>query len=200
MKMKKWIKRIVLSILFLLGITMLTGFVYEQISRHEQNKGISDTDGQYIDVGGHKLYCKIKGKGGPTVVFESGLMSNHTSFANIQEDISKHTTTIVYDRAGLLLSERGNNPKDANAMSDELYQLLQEAKLPKPYIMVGHSFGGIVLRPFIEKYANEIKGVVFVDVSHPDQVLKGPKHLQQSMKIELPPRWILKLAFKKRVY
>ena len=175
MKIMKWINRIFLGICTLV---LFGGISYERISRINASNNIKPT-GELVDVGGHQLHVVKKGTGGPTVIFEAGLGGSHLTWNYIQDKISKLTTTISYDRSGILWSERGDNPKTSAAMASELYALLESTKCPKPYIVVGHSFAGVTLRKFISQHRNDISGIVFVDASHPDQMRRLPDQIKQ---------------------
>ena len=111
-------------------------------------------------------------------------------WGKVQGQTAMFTSTVSYDRAGIMWSERGGNPKTCEAMADELYELLKNSNKEGPYILVGHSLAGYILRPFVAKHATEIAGIVFVDVTHPDQWNRMPPELNTS----LPPRWVVRLA------
>jgi len=164
----KWLKRILIAIPILISILIFMGFVYEQISRFTADQ-IFPAHGEILDMGKHKLHYLKKGNGRPTVVFESGLdPGGHLPWYKVQDKISKLTTTLSYDRAGILWSERGDNPKQLDSIAKELKILLKKTNCPEPYIIVGHSIAGVMLREFIYENSNSISGIVFVDVSHPD--------------------------------
>jgi pimeloyl-ACP methyl ester carboxylesterase len=168
MKIFKWIKRILLGVLILVISLLTVGLIFEQISRLNAEKLIPH--GEFVDVGGHKLHYYKKGENGPTVVFESAFNpAGHLQWYNLQQEISKFAVTISYDRAGLLWSERGNNPKTGKAMAEELYVLLEKTKATKPYILVGHSLGGIILRSFVSNYPQEVGGVILIDSQFPNE-------------------------------
>jgi pimeloyl-ACP methyl ester carboxylesterase len=184
-KILRWIKRILLSLLGLILLIILAGFIYEQISRNIA-KSKFPIQGEMVSVGAHHLNCKSWGKGEPLVVFESGLdEGGYLSWQKVQEEVSKFTSTLSYNRAGILFSERGNSPKTGEAIADELYLLLKKTNNNGPYILVGHSLAGYMLRSFIAKYPQEVAGIVFVDVSHPDQSNRLPPPA-----ILPPPIWI----------
>lgn len=167
MKILKWLKRILLGFLVLLGLLLIIGFIFERISRSNAEDLIPH--GQFADVGGHKLHYYIKGEENPTIVFESALdPAGHLQWFNLQQKISEFATTISYDRAGLLWSERGNNPKTGEKMAEELHLLLEKANVSKPYILVGHSLGGVILRSFVSKYPQDVKGVILVESASPN--------------------------------
>jgi len=166
-KIFKWVKRVLLGVLILIIIVLTIGFIFERISRSNAEDLIPH--GEFADVGGHKLHYYKKGNKGPTVVFESAFDPNgHLQWFVLQQDISKFATTISYDRAGLLWSERGNNPKTSKAMAEELHALLKKAGVSKPYILVGHSLGGLILRSFISKYPQDVGGVILIESTCPN--------------------------------
>lgn len=186
-----WLKRISLALVALLLIAVIAGFTYEQIARSAAERNFPP-EGELISVGGHKLHFVRKGEGGPTVIFESGLEpGGHLPWFRVQDEIAKVTTTLSYDRAGILWSERGTNPKTGSAMATELHALLEGAGLPKPYILVGHSVAGITSRRFIAEYSDDIAGVVMVDASHPDQL---QRLLELGQPTEAPPRLLMEAA------
>jgi pimeloyl-ACP methyl ester carboxylesterase len=167
MKIFKWIKRVFLGILLLLSLLLITGFIFERYSRSKSEK--ITPDGQFADVGGHILHYLRMGKDSVTVVFETALdPTGHLQWYNLQKEISKFATTVTYDRAGILWSERGINSKTGEKISEELHSLLEKAQVTKPYILVGHSFGGMLLRFYITKYPQEVKGVVLIDSQIPN--------------------------------
>ena len=192
MKIIKWIKRILLSILGLVLSLIIIGFAYEHISRFYIKRKIP-IHGVLINIGDHNLNLKLKGTGKPLVVFESGLDAGGSLvWEKVQDEISKTTSTASYDRAGILWSERGNNPKTGEAMAMELYTLLKKADQNGPYLLVGHSLAGFLIRSFVAKYPNEVLGIVFVDVSHPEQFQRFPKEIKALS--SMPPEWIIKFA------
>jgi pimeloyl-ACP methyl ester carboxylesterase len=91
-----------------------------------------------------------------------------------------------------LWSERGNNPKTGEAMSMELHTLLKMANQNGPYLLVGHSLAGYILRSFVAKYPSEVLGIVLVDVSHPEQFQRFPQEIKALS--SMPQDWLIKLA------
>lgn len=168
--MKKYltlIKRISLGLLILIGILLIIGFISEKVSRSNAEK-LKPT-GQFEMVDNHRLHYLKEGSGGPTVVFETAFdPAGHLQWYNIQKELPKNFTTISYDRAGILWSERGENPKSGEKIADELHSLLEKANAPKPYILVGHSLGGLFVRFFVKKYPNDVAGVILVDSQFPN--------------------------------
>ncbi|GAA6764204.1 hypothetical protein AAFH68_01330 [Flavobacterium sp. CGRL1] len=114
-----------------------------------------------------KIGNSLKG----TVVFESGLGGDYMHWQELQNKLSKDYTTISYDKAGILWSDPAENIS-LKRYSEDLDTVLTKTNCPKPYILVGHSFAGITLRSFIKDHSQDIGGIVFVDVSHPQQLKK----------------------------
>ena len=126
----------------------------------------------YVDAGGHPVRMLISGHGWPAVVFESG--GTPTTGAPlegwelVQPAISKLTTTVSYDRAGCGLSAPGPKPRDVRKIASELHTALHNAQVPPPYIMVGHSFGGPLVRMYAAMYPCEVCGLVLADPTQED--------------------------------
>jgi pimeloyl-ACP methyl ester carboxylesterase len=195
MKIKKWLKRIGLSVLLLIVLALITGVAYEQIGRQQAKKYKKSRVGNVVDVGGHKLYYEKKGEGDVTVVFESGAPMDHRVWNFLSDTISKYATTITYDRAGLLWSERGDNAKTAVNISADLENLLTKISAPKPYVLVGHSAAGIYFRSFISDNQNAIQGVVLIDPSHPNQMSNATEEIKEVMQPPFfPPKWLVFFA------
>ncbi|KMQ60052.1 hypothetical protein ACM46_17540 [Chryseobacterium angstadtii] len=166
MKIIKWIKRIAMALFLLLIVLLITGFIFEKISRAIAEK--IKPDGQITEVGNHKMHYLKEGTGGPTVVFETAFdPAGHLQWYHIQKDLPKTYTTFSYDRSGILWSERGTNPKTGEKIAEELHALLEKSKAPKPYILVGHSFGGMLTRFFVQKYPQDVAGVILIDSQYP---------------------------------
>lgn len=191
-KAKKWAKRILLGSLALLVLTLIVGFVYEQIARSNVNRKFQPA-GELVDVGGHQLHIVSKGTGSPTVVFESGLDgAGSLSWTAIHDSVAQFTQAVAYDRAGVLWSERGSGPKTGEQIGKELYALLKNSGHEGPYILVGHSLAGIIMRPFLDAHREEVEGLVLVDASHPEQLDRFPEEANELMKA--PPASLIKLG------
>jgi hypothetical protein len=133
----------------------------------ERDSGFS----RYVDVGGYSLWIYCEGTGSPTVLLESGLGGSGSWL--VQPDLSSEGRVCSYDRAGLGASDpRPNNgePVTAGTMAKELRTLLRAAGVSPPYVVVGHSFGGMVARVFAEMYRPDVEGVVLVDSSSEEQL------------------------------
>jgi pimeloyl-ACP methyl ester carboxylesterase len=119
-----------------------------------------------IDVGGHRLNVRCVGSGSPTVVLEPGLGESASAIARrIAPDVARTTRVCVYDRAG---HGRSDVAPDADAARD-LHVLLERAHVPAPYVMAGHSLGGMFVLSYADRYPSQVGGVVLLDSMHPRQ-------------------------------
>jgi pimeloyl-ACP methyl ester carboxylesterase len=125
--------------------------------------------GRLIDVGGHRLHINCIGTGSPTVVLEPGLGEPSTAMAWIAPDVATTTRVCVYDRAGRGWSESVSSPRDGVQTATDLHTLLTRAGEPGPYVLAGHSAGGIYVLNFAKLYPKDVAGVVLLDSMHPEQ-------------------------------
>ena len=144
-------------------ITLLTLF---SSTSHAKDKPYP---GKLIDIGTHRLYINCKGEGSPTVIIDSGIGGFSLEWTRIQDEISSSVRVCSYDRAGYGWSDPGPRPRTTAQISFELKRLLTAARIPGPYILIGHSFGGYNIRYFASQYPELVAGMVFVDSSHPEQ-------------------------------
>jgi len=176
-------------LLILVFVLLIVGMIYEQYSRYRAKKNFLD-NGTYVEVDGQKMHYLKKGEGEVTVVFESGLdFFGHLSWGKVQDEVSKFATTISYDRAGILRSQKSSNPRTCENIAEELHTLVQKVEGNKPFILVVHSLGGLIARCYAKKYADTLQGVVLVDASHPEQFDKMPKSLKKSLNV--PSDWVI---------
>jgi len=118
---------------------------------------------RYVDLGGFKLNIAEAGSGTPVVVFVSGLGEDLSTWHGVQSPVAQFSRTVAYDRAGLGKSDTSPATKSVEHMTSELHSLLAAAKVPPPYVLVGHSLGGAIVQLFAFTYPDEIAGLVLVD-------------------------------------
>ncbi len=132
-----------------------------------------------------RMYFHCEGEGNETVIVEPGIGDSLANWIPIQKELAEHTRVCLYDRAGNGLSDPGPGPRITSQIALELYLLLKQANIEGPYVMVGHSFGGLVAQFFAAAFPDETSGLVLVDSSHWDQVTRlaaldeladAPKH------------------------
>ncbi len=127
--------------------------------------------GQMVRAGDHQLYINCSGRGsGPSVILEAGAGANSTNFVKVQTQVEKFAHVCSYDRAGLGKSDKPTGPQSEAGIVDDLHQLLVNAHEPGPYVLVGHSLGGIYVRAFQMRYPRLVQGLVLVDSSHEEQL------------------------------
>ena len=126
---------------------------------------------EMIDVGGHKLQMTRSGAGAATVVFEAGI-GGPSVWGALVSRIATFSTTVSYAHAGMDGSEPAQSPRTPTRLVEELHTLLHRAKISPPYILVGHSMGGLETRLFAMTYPTEVAGIVLIDGSHERQVLE----------------------------
>jgi pimeloyl-ACP methyl ester carboxylesterase len=132
--------------------------------------------GRLIDVGGFRLHLNCSGQGSPSVILDAALGGSSVSWTLVQPHLARVTRVCSYDRAGFGWSDAGPMPRTAGRMVDELRLLLARGGVPPPFVLVGHSFGGVVMRVFASRYRSEIAGLVLVDPAHPEDWVKpAPK-------------------------
>ena len=132
-----------------------------------------------IDVGGRKLHCCVYGNGSPTVVLVSGFEAPQAYWNSVIPDLAAKTTVVTFDRAGIGKSEIGDLPTHGEQSAKDLQVLLDRLGVPRPYILVGHSYGGSVVRLFASMYPDDMGGLILEDTQHEDvlnelrKILKG---------------------------
>lgn len=129
--------------------------------------------GELVDIGGYKLHLIVEGKEqtGPTVVFFHGAGDIALHWNLVLPKVGKFATAVAIDQSGEGWSENGHG-YSLNQQVYDSYQALKRGGYKPPFILVGHSLGGIIANIFAKQYADDIAGVVFVDATHPDVVLK----------------------------
>jgi pimeloyl-ACP methyl ester carboxylesterase len=142
--------------------------------------------GLLIYVDGRQIHLQVRGadSGGPTVVLEAGMGSFSPNWHWVQEELASTVRSVAYDRAGLGWSRRSRRPRDAQTIAMELRDALREAAIEPPYVLAGHSFGGLPVRAFADLYPELTAGLVLVDASHPDQWVRWPTpHADQILEV-----------------
>ena len=151
------------SVFAFVAVLVLTGFLYQWIGAQSDRRRYAGS-GRWIAIGrGCKLYLLERGEGGPTVLFESGIAATNLNWCRIQQVVSQFTHTASYDRGGLGWSSKANSARTPGNIAIELHTMLEAAGIKPPYVLVGHSFGGLIMRRYASLYPDEVSGVVLVD-------------------------------------
>jgi pimeloyl-ACP methyl ester carboxylesterase len=158
----RWLGGVVVLVVGLI----LAGTIYES-SAEAADIQAYPPPGQMVDVGGYRLHINCIGTGSPTIIIEAGLGGWSLTWNAVQEEIAKTTRVCAYDRAGMGYSEASPLPRTAQQFAYELHTLLEKAHIPAPYVLVGHSLGGLTVRLFVHDYPTEVIGVVLIESMNP---------------------------------
>jgi pimeloyl-ACP methyl ester carboxylesterase len=168
-------KRAAIGIFGLIALVLGGGWVYEQLRRSGLPTEFPPP-GDLIAVAGRNLHLNCLGAGEPVVLLESGFGPyGSLGWSEVQPGVSRITRTCSYDRAGYMWSDPGEEPRDGIRAVNELHSLLEAASVVPPYILVGHSGGGLLVRIYDVHFPGEVAGFVFVDSSHPEQESRLPR-------------------------
>ena len=167
--MRRWLTRIGLGIAAVVILVLAASTAYEAYARHGARSEFPPP-GRMIDIGGRGIHLDCRGQSAPTVVFEAGLDTyGSLSWSAVQDSVAAFTRACTYDRAGIMWSDPKDGAQHADAVADDLHAALAAAGEKGPFILVGHSLGGIYILDYAKKFGDQVAGLVFVDASHPDQ-------------------------------
>jgi pimeloyl-ACP methyl ester carboxylesterase len=158
----RWLLYPVIAVLALAAV----GGGYETLGAAADAKAYP-MPGQLIDVGGHRLHLSCAGAGTPTVVLEPGAGEMSSNLGWITPAVARDTRVCVYDRAGRGWSEPASTAQDGAQIATDLHTLLQRGHVRGPYVLAGHSFGGLYVLTFAARYPDEVAGMVLVDSTAP---------------------------------
>src|SRR6476646_6478940 len=135
---------------------------YETVREH-LDQSAYPMSGQLVDVGGHRLHLQCTGSGSPTVVLQPGGGDMSSVMGWIAPAVAAHTRVCVYDSAGRGWSDQSEATQDGSQMMTDLHTLLHRGGVPGPYVLAGHSFGGLYVRIFAAQYPEDVAGLVLID-------------------------------------
>ncbi|HMG85677.1 MAG TPA: alpha/beta hydrolase [Terracidiphilus sp.] len=154
---------ILLLIIGLLAALLILGCAYQFVATRRDRLRYASR-GRWIEIGNRQsLFVVERGSGSTTVVFESGIAATHLNWCTIQEEVSQFGCAVGYDRCGLGWSSPARTERTPANVASELHRMLEGAHIYPPYVLVGHSFGGMVMRRFALLYPDQVAGVVLVD-------------------------------------
>jgi hypothetical protein len=152
-----WLLNPVLAVLIICSV----GGAYETIgSATDANVAMR---GQLVNVGSYRLHIDCTGSGTPTVVLEPGGGASAATLGLIAPAVAHTTRVCIYDRAGRGWSDPAPSPQDGTQIAAALHTLLNRAHVPGPYVLAGHSFGGLYVRSFAAQYPDDVAGLVLID-------------------------------------
>ncbi len=126
-------------------------------------------DVQQTNINGRQVEFVSRGAGSPTIVFETGMGQDIKTWHSVFDSLSRHSSVFAYNRPGYGHSNLKNAPRDVTAVAIQLHENLQAVGRQPPYLLIGHSAGGLYVNMFARLYPEEVAGLVFLDASHPDQ-------------------------------
>jgi pimeloyl-ACP methyl ester carboxylesterase len=122
-----------------------------------------DVVDEMVDIGGHSLHIYCMGEGSPPVVIDVGFGASSTNWRAIQEQMAQDMRVCAYERAGYGRSDPGPEPRHSQQVAGELRMLLENAGIEAPYVLVGHSLGGLNVQVFADLYPDLVAGAVLLD-------------------------------------
>ncbi len=183
---RKVLERTVLSVVVLLVAVVAGSSAFNAIALH-RFWAVNPPPGAFYSVNDHRMHINCTGSGSPTIVLEAGLGNDALVWGGVQPELSRTTRVCSYDRAGFGWSDALPPPRDADHIAAELHELLLQAKVSGPIVLMGHSIAGIYIRDYVTRYPAGIAGIVFVDGSTP---LQDENHAMKAMSAKRPPQWL----------
>lgn len=160
----------------LLAVVLVGAALYEHVGAWRDGRVLKQI-GRSVDIGGRTLNLYCSGDGSPTVILVSARTAPGYVWTPTQRGVSAFARACWYDRADLGWSDPGPDPEWADAAASDLHRLLQNAGLRPPFVLVGHSFGGYVIRLYQDRYRGDTVGMVFVDTALEDAgTIRGMPH------------------------
>ena len=170
-KKQRWLRGVVYAAALLVCLPVLLagmGAAYQWIAGVRDRRA-NPAPGKMVDVGGFRMHLYCVGQGSPTVILDSGLSDTWLVWYKVQPQVTQFTRVCSYDRAGLGWSDPSPRPRTSQVIAEELHALLKKANVAPPFVMVGHSMGGLDVRMYASLYPSDVVGMVLVDAVHPEQ-------------------------------
>jgi pimeloyl-ACP methyl ester carboxylesterase len=166
----RWLLTPVLAVLVLASV----GGGHETLSRAAGDDAYA-LRGQLVDVGPYRLHLECSGSGAPTVILEPGGGASAATLAWIAPAAARDSRVCIYDRAGRGWSDAATSTPDGAQIATDLHTLLNRAHVPGPYVLVGHSFGGLYVMSYAAQYPDEVAGLLLVDSTAPKSTPVSPQ-------------------------
>src|SRR5919107_5263348 len=147
----RWTGKTLLWLVVALLVLAVSGTIYQAIATELAERAYPPP-GEMVDMGGYSLHIDCVGQGNPTVVLDAGSGEMSAHWVRVQREVSDTTRVCAYDRAGMGWSEMGPEPRDVQQITGELHTLLSNAGIEGPYVLVGHSFGGMYMQTYAARY------------------------------------------------
>lgn len=187
-----WGLRILLIGIIITSILLVAGNIVQRRATADDFEQFP-APGQLVGVDGRQLHIFCQGEGSPTVIADAGNGDFSLTWGLVQPEVAKLARICVYDRAGYGWSDPNPAPRTAQRMAAELHTLLQNAEIEGPYILVGHSLGGLNVRMYASLYPEGVVGVVLVDAAHEESLTRFPAEFTQILKQQNGTRVVMQL-------
>ncbi|MFN0069487.1 MAG: alpha/beta hydrolase [Limisphaerales bacterium] len=166
-RIRSWLRRVALAGAAGLVLLAVAGAAWQAIATRRIERQ-HPPPGRLVDVGGHRLHVHVRGAGSPTVVIDAGLSGASYDWETVAGGIASFAQVCTYDRAGYGWSDSGPRPRTTQHVVEELRSLLANAGLRPPFVLLGHSWGGLNLRYFASRHPDEVVGLILVDALNTD--------------------------------
>lgn len=169
-------------------VLLIAGITYNQLALREL-RFQANVPGRIYEVDGHDVHVLCTGEGSPTVVLDTGLGDDLTTWLKVQPVLSKVTRVCSFDRSGFGSSAMTPRPHDADSLARQLHDLVRVAGIARPFILAGHSISGLYLRAYAKHYTDDLAALVFIDGATPLQDERVPKSLvaiQDAQRADMP--------------
>ncbi|MEO2258285.1 alpha/beta hydrolase [Paenibacillus amylolyticus] len=167
-------------------------FLYEWFASSQAKKDFPPP-GTLVQVGGYQLHIHKQGNGSPTILMEAGSGETSLSWRDIPAALAQHATVVTYDRAGYAWSESAPTERTGANIVKDLHAALEKENIRGPYVMVGHSLGGMYARLFAQTYSNEVQSLVLIDARPEDDERNTKTLLEKAQFQGNPPASLLSL-------
>jgi pimeloyl-ACP methyl ester carboxylesterase len=188
--------RVLLGVALVAGsilVLCILGAAFQTVATYRDSR-LFQPQGTLYEVNGHSIHLVCEGNGEPAVVLEAGGAANSLWWYRVQEALAQRVKVCAYDRAGQGFSEPAEGPRDAGTLTEDLYQLLAQADVSSPRVIVGHSYGAIWARIFAARYVGEVAGLVLVDSTFLDPPRFADETGFRSWKASIDPFKVLEWA------
>jgi len=179
---------VAITMVCLVVVLLVAGTAYNQLALSKL-RSLAHAPGQIYKVDGYDVHMVCTGEGSPTVILDTGLGDDFTTWVKVQPELSKITHVCSFDRSGFGSSAMTPRPHDADTLAKQLHDLVGVAGIDKPFVLAGHSISGLYLRAYARRYTDDLAALVFIDGATPLQDDRVPRSLvaiQETQRAEMP--------------
>ena len=185
--------------LFIIPLAFIAAGLLYQLQGSLRDRRRWPAPGRLLSIGAHRLHVHSLGEGVPTVVLESGIAASSINWHPVQRQVAGFTRVCAYDRAGYAWSDRPRTQRTPEALVAELRALLRAAAAAPPYILVGHSFGGLIVRLYSTLHPAEVAGLVLVDpallAESAEPGIDRQRMLKRGVRLARRGAWLARIGF-----